>query len=87
MGQHRRLEEGATLGGMLAAGHDLGAFFDRVGDVRLDLLDRLHVDQRPDHPTRLSPVGTFIPGGLGQPLGEGVIDAVLRQDVTVEKAD
>ena len=24
-------------------GNDPGAFFDRVGDVRLDLLDRLHV--------------------------------------------
>jgi hypothetical protein len=44
-------------GGALAAGDNLGAFLDRIGDVRLDLLDRLHVDQRPDHRTRLEPVG------------------------------
>jgi hypothetical protein len=36
-------------GGALAAGDDPGALLDGVGDVRLDLLDRLHVDQRPDH--------------------------------------
>src|SRR4029077_10707415 len=40
--------------GALAAGHHLGALLDRVGDVRLDLLDRLHVDQRPDDGTRPS---------------------------------
>jgi len=39
------------------AGDDLGAFFDGAGDVRLDLLDRLHVDQGPDHRARLEPVG------------------------------
>jgi len=33
-------------------GDDLGARLDRVGDVRLDLLDRLCVDQWPDHRTR-----------------------------------
>jgi hypothetical protein len=36
-------------GGALAAGDDFGDLFDRVGDVRLDLLDRLHVDQRADN--------------------------------------
>jgi hypothetical protein len=39
IGQHRRLEEAAALGGALAAGHHLGAPLDRVGDMRLDLLD------------------------------------------------
>jgi hypothetical protein len=49
--------------GALAAGNDLDALLDGIGDVRLDLLDRLHVDQRADHGTRLEPVGdlhTFI---------------------------
>ena len=44
-------------GAVLAAHRHLGAFLDRVGDVGLDLLDRLHVDQRPDHCTRLEAVG------------------------------
>ncbi len=66
VGQHRRLEEAAALRGALAAGDDLGAFLDRIGDVRLDLLDRLHFDQRPDHRTRLEPVGDLhCTGGLG----------------------
>jgi hypothetical protein len=34
----------------------MGALLDGVGDVRLDLLDRLHVDQWPDHRTRLDPI-------------------------------
>jgi hypothetical protein len=56
-------------------------FFHGVGDVRLDLLDRLHVDQGADHPTRLEPVGDLHgPGGLGQPLGQGGVDAILHQD-------
>src|SRR6516162_7094675 len=81
IGQHRRLEEGATECRALAAQRYLGAFLDRVGDVRLDLLDRLHVDQRADHGTRLKPVGHLHgTGGLGQPFGEGVVDAVLHQD-------
>jgi hypothetical protein len=49
--------------------------------VRLDLLDRLHVDQRTDHRSRLEPVGDLHRAvGLGEALGEGVIDAVLHQD-------
>ena len=49
--------------------------------MRLDLLDRLHVDQWPDHRTRLEPVGDlYRPSGVGEPLGEGVVDAVLHQD-------
>jgi hypothetical protein len=76
-----RLEEAAALGGALAAGDHLGALFQRVGDVRLDLLDRLHVDQRPDHRTRLEPVGNLHrAGGLGETVGEGVGDTVLQQD-------
>jgi hypothetical protein len=43
------------MGGALAAGDHLGAFLDGIGDVRLDLLDRLHVDHR----TRFEPVGDF----------------------------
>jgi hypothetical protein len=55
------------LRGALAAGHHLGALLDGVGDVGLDLLDRLHVDQWADHRTRLEPVGDFHrTGGLGQ---------------------
>ena len=47
--------------------------------MRLDLLDRLHVDERPDHGTRLEPVGDLHRlGGFGQPVGEGVIDAVVH---------
>ena len=46
----------------LAASHDL----DRAGDVRLDLLDRLHVNQRADHRTWLEAVGDlYRPGGRG----------------------
>ena len=38
-------------------------------------------DQRPDHRTRLEPVGDLHrAGGLGKALGKGVIDAVLHQD-------
>jgi hypothetical protein len=69
------------LRGALAAEDDLGALLDRVGDVRLDLLDRLHVDQRADHRARLEPVcNLHRAGGLGEAFGEGVVDAVLHQD-------
>ena len=45
------------------------AVFERFGDMRLDLLDRLHVDQRADHRTRLEPVGDLHgPGGLREAL-------------------
>ena len=47
-------------GGALAAEDHLGAFLDGVGDVRLDRLDRLHVDQRADHRTRLEPVSELL---------------------------
>jgi hypothetical protein len=68
-GQHRRLEEAAALGDALAAGDDLGSLFHGVGDVRLNLLDRLHVDERPDHGTRLEPVGDLRwPGGSAKRL-------------------
>jgi len=69
------------IGGALAAGDDLGALLDGIGDVRLDLLDGLHVDQRADHGARLEPVGDLHrTRGLGQAVGKGVIDAVLHQD-------
>src|SRR6266446_6363377 len=81
IGQHGRLEEAAALGGALAAGDDFGALLEGVGDVRLDLLDRLHVDQGPDHRTRLEPVSDLHrTGGLGEALGESVVDAVLHQN-------
>jgi hypothetical protein len=49
--------------------------------VRLDLLDRFHVDERSDHRTRLEPVGDLHgAGGLGEALGEGIVDAVLHQN-------
>src|SRR5205085_10011544 len=74
IGHHGRLEKAAALGGALAAGDDFGTLLDGVGDVRLHLLDRLHVDQWPHHRTRLEPVGdlhrTY---GLGEALGEGVV--------------
>jgi len=80
IGQHGRLEEAAApplcRRAALAGGDDLGALLDGAGDMRLDLLDRLHVDQWPDHCTRRKPVGDLHrPGGLDQPLGKGVIDA------------
>jgi hypothetical protein len=81
IGQHRQLEEAAALRGPLAAGDDFGAFLQGVGDVRLDLLDRLHVDQRPDHRSRLEAIGDLHrAGGLGEALGESFVDAVLHQD-------
>jgi hypothetical protein len=81
IGQHRRLEEGAALRGALAARHHLGAFLDRIGDVRLDLFDRLHVNERPDHRARLEAVGDLHrPGGLGEAPRKRVIDAVLYQN-------
>jgi len=74
-------------GGALAAGDHLGALPHGVGDVRLDLLDRLHVDERPDHRTRFEPVGNLHrPGGLSGALGERVIDAVLRQNAVGAQA-
>jgi hypothetical protein len=40
-----------------------------VRDVRRDLLDRLDVNERPDHRTRLEPVGKlYRAGGLGEAL-------------------
>jgi hypothetical protein len=62
------------LRGALAAGDHLGAFLHGIGDVRLDLLDRLHVDQRADHRAGLEPVGDLHrAGGLGEALGEGLV--------------
>jgi hypothetical protein len=69
------------LRGALAAGNDLGALLDSIGDVRFDLLDRFHVDQGPDHRARLEPVGDLHrAGSLGEALSERVVDAVLHQD-------
>ena len=74
-------KKAAALGGPLIASDDLGALLDRIGDVRFDLLDRLHVDQWPDPGTRLEPVGDIHRTcGLGEALGEGVVDAVLHQN-------
>jgi hypothetical protein len=40
-----------------------------------------NVDERPDHRTRLEPVGDLHrTGSLGEPLGERIINAVLNQD-------
>jgi hypothetical protein len=81
IGQYRRLEEAAVLRGPLAAGHDLGALLDAIGDMRLDLFDRLHVDQWPNDRAPLEPVGDLHrAGGLGEAVREGVIDAALHQD-------
>jgi hypothetical protein len=77
----RRLEEAAAERAALAADDDFGALLQGVGDVGFDLLDRLHVDQGPDHRARLEPVGDLHRArGFGEALGEGVVDAVLRQD-------
>jgi hypothetical protein len=48
-----------------------------VRDVRRDLFDRLHVDERPDHRTRLELVGDFIAPAVSARLAERVIDTVL----------
>jgi hypothetical protein len=54
---------------------------DLRADVRLDLLDGLHVDQWVDHGPRFEPVGDLRgTGGLGEPLGKGIVDPVLHQD-------
>ena len=46
---------------------DLGALLQGVGNVGLDLFDRLHVDERPDHRTRLELVDDLHrPCGLGE---------------------
>ena len=40
-----------------------------------------NVDERPDHRTRLEPIGDLHgTGGFGEPLGKRVIDAILHQD-------
>ena len=44
--EHRRLVEGAAELVPLAADRDFRALVHGVGDMRLDLLDRLLVDQR-----------------------------------------
>src|SRR5258706_85649 len=76
-----KTEKAAALRGALVADDDFGALLYGVGDVRLDFLDRLHVDQRPDHRTRLEPVGDLHrPSSLGEALGKGVVDAVLHQN-------
>jgi hypothetical protein len=81
IGHHGRLEESAAERVSLSAADDLGAFLHRIGDMCLDLLDRLHVDQRPDDRAWLEPVcDLHRTGGLGETLGEGVVDAVLHQD-------
>ena len=68
-------------GGTLAAGDDLGALLDGVDDVRLGLLDRLYVDEWPDHRARLEPVGHLHRTcGLRKTLRKGVVDAVLHQN-------
>jgi hypothetical protein len=55
--------------------------FLSVSDVRLDLLDCLHVDQRANNRTRLEPVGDFHrPGGLGETLGNGVMDGRCHRE-------
>jgi len=57
----------------------LAALPDGIGDMRLDLLDRLHVDQGADHRTGLEPVGDLHRTcGLGEALGKGVVDAALN---------
>jgi hypothetical protein len=52
----------------------LAPFFIVLAMCASTLLDRLHVDERPDHRTRLEPGDLHRAGGLG------VIDAVLHQD-------
>ena len=55
---------------------------DAFNALARHLQDRFHVDQRANHRTRLKPVGDLHrTGGLGEPLGERVIDGVLHQDV------
>jgi hypothetical protein len=51
-----------------------------VRDVRRDLLDCLHVDERPDHRTGSNSSTTFIAPAVSARLAERVIDTVLHQD-------
>ena len=65
-------------GGALAAGDHLGALLDGVGDVRLDLLDRLHVDQGPITAPGSNPAATFIATVIR--LARTSHDTVLHRD-------
>jgi hypothetical protein len=63
----------------VATGHHLVPFFHRVGDMRFDLLDRLYVDQRPDHRARLEPVGDLhCSGGRSEALRKASYAATVR---------
>ena len=65
----------------LAAGDDLGAALDRVCDVLLDLVDRLHVDQRPLGDALLGAVADLHRRDLLRKLlDELVVDLVLGID-------
>src|SRR5439155_14399664 len=79
--QYGRLKKAAAERTALATNDDFSAFRKGVGNVGLDLLDRLHIDQRADHRAWLEPVGDLHrPGDLGKALRERIIDAVLHQD-------
>jgi hypothetical protein len=58
----------------------LAPFFIVLAMCASTLLDRLHIDEQPDHRTRLEPGDLHRAGGLGETLRGGVIDAVLHQD-------
>src|SRR5690606_2431184 len=78
---HRRFEEGAAELMALPPGDDLAALGRRVADEFLDLLDRLHVDQR----TLLDAVlkaWSHLEGarGSGELLHEPVVDAGLHEE-------
>ena len=73
-----RVEEPAEA---LAAGDQLAAALERVGDVTLDLLDRRLLDQRADLRRRVEAAADGEPGrGVRESLHELVVDRVLDVD-------
>src|SRR6185312_11421229 len=80
IGEDGRLVEAAAQRVPVAADDHARALFERVADMLLDLLDRLHVDERADHRAGLG-AGAHLHRlhRLGELAGERLIDAILDQ--------
>lgn len=80
--QHRRLVKvGAEGGGARAADEHGGALAARVVDLCCHLVDCSLVNQRSEHDALVKAVAlAHAAHALGQPRGEGVVDACLHED-------